>query len=124
MDDLLGAVGVLTLAHEDTRRRIEEYNGSDFSVQLFEIYTEIPLGNHYHKRKTETFIILVGGGRLLLQHMSGGVVEEKRLARGDVIRMSPLVAHTFFLTPGSQMVCYSSVPFDPNDMDMHPHPLT
>ena len=55
---MVGLCGVLVLAHEDERRRIEEFNGSDFSIQYFKVSRALPLGNHYHTRRVETFVVL------------------------------------------------------------------
>ena len=50
-------IQTFTLVHADHRRIISEVNGPDYSVQRFEILGTVPLGNHYHEHKTETFII-------------------------------------------------------------------
>lgn len=42
---------LLQHVHTDERRSIYEYNGSDFSVQSFEVHSaNVPLGNHFHKK--------------------------------------------------------------------------
>ena len=116
-------IGQLSVVSIDGRRRIMEFNGDDFSIQNFKIKREIPLGNHYHKNKTETFIVLSGQGIVLLSPIdsktgSQGEIMTNRLEAGSVIRVDPYIAHTFILKPGSKMICFSSEPFDSNNMDM------
>jgi|SRR3989344_6000505 len=107
----------------DARRTISEVNGPNFSVQHFKVAARMPLGNHYHGKRVETFVVLAGGGRLVTRHvgLDGKGLEEpveEAVSAGTVIRMPPYVSHTFILEPGSEMVCYSSIRFDPDDMDM------
>jgi len=123
-------IGRFMSVHRDERRAITEFNSleGDFSVQSFEIHQPIPLGNHYHRRRVETFIILEGGGTLTTQDVNGNVtpmgsITETKVKAGDVIWMPTHVAHTFVLDPGSKMICLSSIAFDQNDMDMVVHKL-
>jgi dTDP-4-dehydrorhamnose 3,5-epimerase-like enzyme len=126
------AIGALALVSEDNRRRIREFNGSDFSLQGFEIYAAIPLGNHFHEKKEETFVLTSGKGKLLTQNIlvdedgarSVGDVREFILEAPMVIRVPRYVAHTFVLDPGSTMMCFSSAPFNPDDKDMQPFKLS
>ena len=115
--------GTLRPVHKDARRAISEMNGSNFSLQSFEIFQSIPLGNHYHERKTETFLLIEGSGELVTQDITQKKVLRQDIEQGAVIRIEPGIAHTFVLAPGSKMIGYSSTPFDPNDMDMHAHKL-
>lgn len=116
-------IGRIELVHEDHRRAIAEFNGDNFSVQHFKVKEPIPLGNHYHKGKTETFTILQGDGILLLQDTTNpsAATEFHRLRAGAVVEIPPGWAHTFFLKGGSEMLCRSSARFDEANQDMHPH---
>ncbi len=118
--------GPIVSVHKDARREISEFNGEGFSLQSFEIFERLPLGNHFHTNKNETFVILEGGASLLTKLItadSTDVVHTRTVSKGDVVRIPPMVAHTFLLEPGSKMMCFSSVPFNPDDMDMTPHKL-
>lgn len=119
-------VGKITKVHEDERRAIFEYNSieSNFSIQSFRIKTKIPLGNHYHKNKEEIFVILKGKGKLITcpVNQEGVVIEEKQkidICAGSVIKIKSYTAHTFLLEPNSEMICFSSAAFDPNDLITH-----
>jgi len=117
--------GQLKLVHGDIRRSIFEYNGEDFSIQKFDIHQECSLGDHFHRNKSETFVLIEGAGFVLFKPLnSDGVssdeVQRHELFPGSVFRLPPLTAHTFFLKAGSKMVCYSSAKFDSNNTDMPP----
>ncbi len=122
-------VGHLEPVHSDARRAIREYNGIDYSIQHFVIGTErSALGNHYHTGKSETFTILEGGGTLVMRAVDAmgvpcGGLFKTEVKKGDVIRVNPFMAHTFILDPGTEMLNYSSAPFDPLRPDITQHTL-
>jgi oxalate decarboxylase/phosphoglucose isomerase-like protein (cupin superfamily) len=112
----------------DDRRTIQELVIGDATVQRFEITGATkPLGNHYHREKTETFTILSGGGTVYLVEVddqSGEAVEvsdvmEVIATEGCVIVIPPYHAHRLDLTKGTIMHAYSDRPFDPADMPDH-----
>lgn len=117
--------GAIREVHSDERRRISEFNGSNCSVQKFLIFSDnLPLGRHFHRNKAETFVILKGGGVVLLcdtDHEGNrfGEVRHHDLYQHSVIVIEPRTAHTFYLTPGTEMLCHSSTPFDPDQPDMY-----
>jgi hypothetical protein len=116
----------MSLVHEDDRRAIYELNLSKRSFQGFLIKEPVPLGNHFHTRKTEDFTILKGGGIVMTQSVfTDGTPKgdaQKHLLTVDncSIRIPALTAHAFVLDPGTEMICVSSEPFNPDDMDMIP----
>lgn len=122
-------LGNTVLVHEDERRAIYEMNSlpGGFSVQLFTIKAAIPLGNHFHKRKSEVFTILHGGGILVAQKVdprSGAPMEGTRefmvVRTGAVVRIPSYTAHTFVLEPDSRMHCCSDAAYRESDGgDMH-----
>lgn len=118
----MGFVGLIDLVHEDARRAIAEFNTDDwdFSVQRFATKERIPLGNHYHVKKDEIFVILKGGGSVATQRVKEPESRETfSLKIGSVIYVPKNMAHTFELEPGSEMICFSTKAFDKDDM----HPL-
>lgn len=122
-------IGLIAEVHSDERRTISEFNGEDTSVQNFVVHEPgLPLGEHYHERKRETFVILEGGGLLLLAKVNKnrqmvGKIRQVPLEAGSVVVIDKMVAHTFFLRVGSRMICLSSEPFNPDDMDLNAFPL-
>lgn len=121
----------LQVAHQDQRRTITEAvlpNGG--AVQQFEVHSQCVLGNHYHTRRTETFVVMQGVGILITQqlHPDGrpmtAAPQSTALAPGSVVHVPPYTAHAFILSSGAVMVCYSSHAYTPKDPDMHSYKLT
>lgn len=123
--------GLLTVSNpkmDDERRRIASFESEEhgFEVSHFDIKqtTTAPLGNHYHREKTETFLILEGSGTLVCCDVaeidgaptSMGNLERIALSKGTVVHVQSYTAHAFFLEESSVMVCWSSKPFDGKDM--------
>lgn len=138
---MTAVMGRITHAHTDERRSINELNSPEggFSVQSFKIMKSIPLGNHYHGKKFEIFIILRGMADLITQDIdpqTGSAIGEPkdiRVGEGMAIKILPFTAHAFKFvsdpdpqSPGlegepAEMICFSSQPFD--EKDMIPHKL-
>ena len=115
--------GSVTLVNADIRRSISEYNDArlDYSIQLFTVHQPIPLGNHYHTKKFEVFVILEGEGMLTscavdTQGNRIGRRATKTITAPFTIRIEPYTAHAFILHPGSKMLCYSSKSYDHSDL--------
>jgi hypothetical protein len=114
-------IGVLGLAHHDHRRSIKEFTWPDSSVQFFEVHSDEPLGGHYHEKTTETFCVLKGGGLILLcpvNEMGGAIAEVQsfELKRHSVIRVRPRIAHASYFVSRTEIVRFSSRPFDLGDI--------
>ena len=127
-DDILIQFGELDVAHDDESRTLLECNLRGCSVQIIDVVADIPLANHYHELKDETFVLISGSGVFygvpVDEHGNRlGEVQPKRLLEGMVIKVPAFVAHCFILAPGSRMVCYSSMPFDPDKPDLYHHQL-
>lgn len=123
--DSLIQFGVLDVAHSDPSRTLCECNLNDCSVQIIDVEVEIPLANHYHKLKDETFVLVEGGGvfyGVAVDEYGNrlGEVQARQLLEGAIIKVPAFFAHTFILRPGSRLVCFSSKPFNPENTDLHP----
>lgn len=105
---------------DDERRTIHEEDdeGAGTSTQAFLVKSGgLPLGNHSHNNKVEVFFLLCGEvERLITLSLGEEKKEFSHIPSGSMIVMPPGVVHTFFLSPGSRMLCYASERFDPNDM--------
>ena len=107
---------------DDDRRTIHEEDNLDAqsSTQAFLVKAGgLPLGNHYHAKKTEIFFVIEGSVERLITASDGGTgptEEFSLLQAGTMIVMPPGVAHTFFLSPGSKMICYATERFNQADM--------
>ncbi len=121
-------VGNLEQVHIDVRRVIFECNLPTASIQQFLINQAIPLGNHFHKKKQEIFLITEGSGKFAYLPLTPeGEPQGEQLTieieKGLVIQIQPFTAHAFRLEAGSTMVCFSSEPFDPDHLDMFSYAL-
>jgi mannose-6-phosphate isomerase-like protein (cupin superfamily) len=119
----ISTIQQLTQVNADSRRIIFEVNGPDYSVQLFEVLSDEPLGGHVHTRKREIFTIIEGGGEYSWCEADAdgvqlSVVVTTEVYPREVIEVRPGVAHQFRLQPGSILHCFSSAPFNPLDKDM------
>lgn len=115
--------GQLKLVHQDARRTIQEqeFPHGSLSVQLIDVKQRVPLGNHFHRRRQELFVLLRGSGRVCHgpvddQGQLGPVEHRRGLTAGAVVQMPAGVAHAFLLEPGSQVLCYSDGLFEEGDM--------
>lgn len=118
-ENAVADIGLTEFVHGDERRIISEFNSpaGDFSIQQFEIKKEIPLGNHYHNEKDEIFVILKGGGYVILQNTKEKKEKETTLLEtGSVVYVPKNTAHTFVLEEGSEMICFSTKAFDKDDL--------
>jgi dTDP-4-dehydrorhamnose 3,5-epimerase-like enzyme len=115
-------------AHKDERRAIwEPVNGEIFRRMNFFDFAGAtrPGGNHYHKRNTETFLLVEGKIiRMVIENVNTkdrGVFEN--LGPGTRIAMPTYHAHALFFAPGSKMLAACSEPFDENDQDLNSYKL-
>lgn len=119
-------LGMITPVHEDERRSIAEFDSpaGGFSVQSFQIKeSQIPLGNHYHGDKDEIFVITEGRGIVFFAEVNRDKFKAKDIfsrivSAGSVIKIPAYTAHALVLKTGSKMICFSTKPFDADDL--HP----
>jgi quercetin dioxygenase-like cupin family protein len=98
----------MTPTSSDSRRDLYEF---EYPVSKLVIAKErCVLGRHFHKLKTELFILLSGTGRMRLGNADWTPLPP--LSRIDV---PPGLAHTFELAPGSILLGYCSKSYDPTD---------
>lgn len=122
-------IGRMDLVNEDDRRKIEEFESPhcSLSVSRLTILRDSVLGNHFHKNKTETFVVIKGSGWVLQRSVNeeGERITDTKLSHlhvGSVVVIPPLTAHTFGMRKESELLCFSSATFDP--LDLHFHNLT
>ncbi len=72
-------------------------------------------GNHYHRRKPEFFYLLAGGVELTVEEVSSGQRAEIPIAVGDLVFISPEIAHTYRPLAAGHAVEFSAARFDAAD---------
>ncbi len=123
--------GPVLLVSEDERRTIKELNLADAAVTDFVIKGSVkPVGQHFHRYKSETFLFSKGGGTIRTVPMDNdgksiGLVTafDFKVENGGkyVVHIPAMVAHRFDLLPGTEMSCFSSKPFNEQDKDLNPY---
>lgn len=98
--------------HEDERRIIYDWAQGRFkSCKAVIVKQPIPIGDHYHNKKTEEFLLLQGE---FIELNVGGEVSYNVQAPVKVV-IPPGVYHKFICTPGSILLGTATELFDPND---------
>ena len=72
-------------------------------------------GNHYHEKKREWFYMISGELFLIVQDLDSGIREQINLKPGDLVYISPKVAHAFQVQAPGYAVEFSPVAFDAAD---------
>lgn len=93
------------MIHEDDRRVLEDWP----EAKIITAKKDCVLGNHYHKIKTERFVLTSGWAII----SRGDQVEEMKI--GKLYEVTPGVMHSFHLSKDSVMIGLCSHVFDPND---------
>lgn len=93
------------LSHEDERRKLFSYP----EAKVLEVKKDCVLGSHYHKLKTELFILSKGSCKI----MRGYITEKMEL--GKIYEVKPNEVHEFEIKEGSILIGLNSRPFDPSD---------
>jgi|SRR5665213_275334 len=91
--------------HSDDRRYLYTFP----EAKLITVKQDCTLGAHYHKRKTELFMLSEGCGTLVLE------AEEILMEIGKIYTVNPGTLHTFKLQAGSVLVGLNSTVYDPSD---------
>lgn len=91
--------------HEDQRRILEDWPEAKFITAK----QACVLGDHYHKIKTERFILLKGECIALIG------METFHMQVGRMYEVKPNTRHSFNISTGSVLLGVCSHPYDPND---------
>ncbi len=111
-----------TLIHKDKRRALREFESKEgkFSIQHYEVFKKVPMGNEFHKKREEIFVIVEGGGTVLLRRIGENGTPISKLQKHIIkapatIWIPPYTAHTLVMRPGTKMICYTNRLFEPKD---------
>jgi D-lyxose ketol-isomerase len=93
------------MIHEDERRILDDWP----EAKIITAKQDCVLGDHYHKVKTERFILTTGSAWIKINVLA----EEMEI--GTVYEVKPFERHSFELTKGSVLIGLCSHPYDPSD---------
>lgn len=99
------------------------YNAAAITVEdvnfiaLLRFYEGVAKGNHYHKKKTETILIISGVVECCMRSTTRpDGLEKIVLYPGDAITIYPQTAHVFYAKELALGLEWSSQAFDPEDI--------
>lgn len=94
------------MIHEDERRILEGWP----EAKIITAKKGCTLGAHYHKIKTEKFILVSGIASVSIDNSSF-----QPMQKGEMITIHPGQRHEFDLAIGSVLIGLCSHPYDPKD---------
>lgn len=95
------------MIHEDERRTLESFP----EAKIIKVKQDCVIGHHYHKIKTEKFILAEGECHLYThsEHL------HKQMKIGELIEIPPFMYHFFDIKKDSVLIGINSHPYDPTD---------
>jgi D-lyxose ketol-isomerase len=97
------------MIHEDERRILDSFP----EAKIITAKMDCIIGQHYHKIKTEYFILI--GGECLLKWRYKTNNGEIHMQIGKLISVSPNTYHEFHIKKGSGLVGINTHTYDPTD---------
>ena len=102
-----GYLRIIAMIHEDERRTLTSIPYKTGEIKIIVAKQDCELGNHFHKVKTERFILLQGEGL--------GNINGNKFSLDCEYMVKQLEKHSFFLKKDSILFCICSHPYDKND---------
>lgn len=101
----------LTPEHEDQRRTLYSFA----EAKVLEVKEDCVLGKHYHKLKTEIFILSKGECTVDYCSIENRGLESRKMLIGELHIIEPNTYHEFHIKAGSILIGLNSKPFDAAD---------
>ena len=97
--------------HVDNRRTLVGFGEGYIwkSCKIIHVHTSIPIGEHFHKIKTEGFYLIEGWGTITIDKKS------YEFSQKDFFIVKPGQVHTLVLTPKSILLGLATEIYDPKD---------
>lgn len=100
------------MIHEDERRILESFP----EAKIIKVKQDTVIGQHYHKIKTEHFILLTGKCDLIVSTVDGIRMYGKiKMKKGNIQTVPPNTYHEFHIKKDSVLLGFNSHPYDPTD---------
>lgn len=97
------------MIHEDERRILMSMPYKTGETKTIIAKQDCLLGNHYHKIKTEHFILIEGDATAYIDN------ELINLKENSKVKVKPNQLHSFKLKKDSVLFCVCSHPYNPKD---------
>jgi len=104
--------------HEDKRRTLMDWGAIAYKWAICKTIIakeDCLLGRHYHKRKTELFMLVSGSATLTTGYPHLSRDNTVSMEVGKEYKVSPLTTHTFRLRKGTIMNCLADREYDATD---------
>lgn len=85
-----------------------------------ELSGSLPRGNHYHHHKEEWIYVMRGKLRLVVENVESRERETLECPAGDLVVVSPGIAHAVHVLEPGLAVEFSPQEFDPGDVVRYP----
>lgn len=95
----------LLIINEDPRRKLTAFPEG----KMLEIKEDCIVGEHYHKEKTEYFVLCEGSAQIQF------TTELVDMPIGTLVVIPPFTYHEFHIKKGSILIGLCSHPYDPKD---------
>lgn len=100
------------MIHEDERRILESFP----EAKIIKVKQDTVIGQHYHKIKTEQFILLIGKCNLVVSTTEGIKRGGKiKMTKGVIQTIPPNTYHEFHISKDSILLGFNSHSYDPTD---------
>lgn len=98
--------------HEDERRILESFP----EAKIIKVKQDCVIGEHYHKIKTEQFILCEGKCKLVVQNVGDIKMKgSQSMRKGQLYIIQPNTYHEFHIEKDSVLIGINSHPYDPTD---------
>ena len=98
--------------HQDDRRILESLP----EAKIITAKQDCIIGRHYHKIKTEKFILTLGSCKLVVSSVEGITMTGSfRMKKGHLYSIPPNTYHEFHIKKDSVLIGINSHPYDAND---------
>lgn len=99
------------MIHEDERRILESFP----EAKIIKVKQDTVIGKHYHKIKTEYFILCDGECSVLHYRFWETPGKPDKMTKGELIIIEPMRYHEFHIKKDSVLIGINSHPYDPTD---------
>lgn len=100
------------MIHEDERRILDSFP----EAKILKIKTDCIVGEHYHKIRTEQFILVEGKCKLVVKTTTGVIMSNKmNMKKGELYIIEPGNYHEFHIEKDSVLIGINSHPYDSTD---------